>query len=109
MHPDFDNLPPTDVERFLAAGGRLVFYEICISLIVVTWRRPSRVVALPPGSRGILRGLPYSLVTLVLGWWGVPWGFIYTPLVLLSNTCGGCDISAQVRTELGLPAQGALN
>jgi hypothetical protein len=76
-------------------GGRLVFYEYCISLIFITLRRPSRVVRLPPGSTGLLRGLPYTIISLLFGWWGLPWGLIYTPLTLWTNLAGGREISSQ--------------
>ena len=99
-------LSRADLERELAAGARYVFYEYCISLIVVTLRRPSAVYFLRGGSRGVLRGLPYVLLSLLLGWWGVPWGFLYTPLALLTNLTGGCDVTDQVRAILKPRAEG---
>jgi hypothetical protein len=75
-------------------GYRLVFYEYCISLVFITLRRPSRLYRVPAGIRGFLPGLPYTLLSLLLGWWGIPWGFIYTPLVLWTNLSGGREISA---------------
>jgi len=101
-------LSRADLERELAAGGRFVFYEYCISLIVVTLRRPSAVHFLRGGSRGVLRGLPYVLLSLLLGWWGVPWGIIYTPLALVTDLTGGCDVTAQMRSSLlQQPAEGS--
>ena len=93
-------LAPSVVEAQLAAGGRFVVFEYCISLIVVTLRRPSGAYLLRPGEKGLLRGLPYTILSLLLGWWGVPWGLIYTPLVVLTNFSGGCDITAEVRASL---------
>jgi hypothetical protein len=83
----------------LAAGGRFVFFEYCISLIVITLRRPSRVYFLPAGRWGWWHGLRYSLVSAVFGWWGVPWGLILTPIVLFGNLAGGRDVTAQVVPE----------
>src|SRR5262245_55677327 len=74
-------------------AGRLVFYEYCISFVFITLRRPSRVVQLKAGERGLVRGLPYTLLTLLLGWWGIPWGLVYTPLVLWTNLSGGREIT----------------
>jgi hypothetical protein len=100
-----DGLSPERLDAALAAGGRLVFYEYCISLIVLTLRRPTAVYFLPPGSKGLARGLPFTLLSLVLGWWGVPWGIIYTPLAIVTNLSGGCDVTAQVRPLLPQPAE----
>jgi hypothetical protein len=78
----------------LQPGERLVFYEFCISLVLVSVRRPSRVYRLRPGAWGLLPGLPYTVVTLLLGWWGIPWGLIYTPLTLWTNLTGGRILAA---------------
>jgi hypothetical protein len=89
-----------DVEAAVTAGGRLVFYESCISLVFATLRRPSRIYLLRPGESGLRQAVPFLLLTLALGWWGLPWGVLYTPLVLFTNLAGGCDATEQVLTEL---------
>jgi hypothetical protein len=66
-----------------------VFYEYCIALVFLTLRHPSRLYAYHPGWPGWRRGLPYTLLTLLLGWWSVPWGLIYTPVVVWTNLRGG--------------------
>jgi len=38
---------------------------------------------------GWLVGWMYSLVSLLLGWWGLPWGLIWTPTVVYRNLRGG--------------------
>jgi hypothetical protein len=85
----------TDVQASPEEGGRLVFYEVCISLVFVTLRWPSRPHRLRPGEWGLWRGLPYALVTLLLGWWGLPWGLVYVPLVLWTNLSGGRELTAE--------------
>jgi hypothetical protein len=74
-----------------------VVYEYCISIIAVTWRRPSQPVRLRPDKRSWVHGLPYCLISLLFGWWGLPWGLIYTPLTIYSNLCGGCRITVPDR------------
>ena len=95
-----EHLTPAELNAELAAGGRLVFYEYCISLIALTLRCPTDLVLLRPGEVGVWRGLPYTFVSLLLGWWGVPMGVLYTPLVVLTNLSGGCDVTEEVRPQL---------
>jgi hypothetical protein len=95
-----DSLTPGQLDRALAAGGRFVFYEYCISLIFISLRRPTDIYFLRPGEKGLVKGLRYSLVSFLLGWWGVPWGLVYTPLSLITNLSGGCDVTSQLRSEL---------
>jgi len=52
---------------------------------------------LRPGQRAWVRGLPYCLVSLLFGWWGLPWGVVLTPVTIFSNLTGGRDITSQVR------------
>jgi hypothetical protein len=91
-----EHLPPGELQAALAAGARLVFYEFCISFVFLTLRCPTGVRLLQPGEYGVVRGLPYALVSLLLGWWGLPWGIIYTPLTIFTNLCGGHDVTEQV-------------
>src|SRR5947209_2647369 len=92
-----DALTPAQLEAELQAGSRFVFFEYCISLLVVTWRQPTDIFLLRPGERRWRRALRYTLVSLLLGWWGIPWGFVYTPLALFTNMTGGRDVTAEVR------------
>jgi hypothetical protein len=84
------------LRKEIQAGGRFVFYEYCISAVVVSLRRPTDIYFLRSTQNGLLRGLPYALVSLLLGWWGIPWWLIYTPLTLITNLSGGCDVTEQV-------------
>jgi hypothetical protein len=107
--PGFSPRSPAELDAALAAGGRFVVFEFCVSLIAVTLRRPSRVYYLKPGRSGWTRALPYSLLSLALGWWGLPWGPIFTPIVLAGNLTGGCDVTAQVVPRLALSLGGGAS
>ncbi len=88
-----DRTPP----EAAADNQRLVFYEYCISLLFISFRRPSALVHLRPGQSGWIKGLPYSVLSLLLGWWCIPWGLMYTPLTLWTNLSGGRRITAEER------------
>ncbi len=64
--------------------------------MVLTLRCPTGIRYLRPSELGVLRGLPYVALSLLLGWWGLPWGIIYTPLTIYTNLCGGHDVTDQV-------------
>ena len=80
-----------------AREGRVVYYEYCISLVFLTLRRPSGLYHLRPGERGVLKGLPYAALSLLCGWWGIPWGLVYTPLTLWTDLTGGVEVSERPR------------
>jgi hypothetical protein len=166
-----DNMSLDEVEAALRKGACFVFYEYCISVGVITLRRPSDVYFLPvpagglpwrfaayltvfvlvlcglvggvvlsaPEAKislaatafpalglllqgawwswktysdgswrdatGLKRGAVFSLVSLLLGWWGVPWGLIWTPMTIFTNLSGGQDVTDEVWALLQASAQ----
>ena len=92
------------IHRELKAGGRFVAFENCISALIATARRSTAPYFLRAGELGLARGLPFILLSLLLGWWGVPWGLIYTPAVLITNCCGGRDVTREILPMLELGA-----
>jgi hypothetical protein len=84
----------------LGQGGRFVVFQYAISVIILTFKRESSVVYIPPGRNAIMAGLPYTLLTLVLGWWGFPWGPIQSIWALVVNLGGGRDVTAEVMAAL---------
>ena len=72
-----------------SAEEALVFFECCISLLFLTLRLPSKPRRAWPWPWRLIQALPYTVVTLLFGWWGVPWGPIHTPLVLWTDLSGG--------------------
>ena len=80
-----------EVRARVAAGARLVRFELCVSALVFTLRRQSAVYLTDTRRQRALRGLWYSLGSLLLGPWGVPWGVLWTPWAVWVNLTGGVD------------------
>ncbi len=76
-------------------GARFVVYEYAISLLVVTWRRPSPIFYIRPGQSPAQYHWPYTLLTLLLGWWGFPWGPAFTIGAVRDNLRGGTDVTVK--------------
>jgi hypothetical protein len=99
LTPDLNPIPlggsrplfPDEVRVRVAAGARLVRFEFCFSLLLFTLRRQSPVYLTESWQERYLRGLGYSVLALVLGLWGVPWGLIWTPWAVWVNLTGGVD------------------
>jgi hypothetical protein len=87
----------TDQLRFeLQRGARIVCYHYCISIVVMTFRRSSDAYFIPAGESAVTKGLPWVLLSVVAGWWGIPWGPIFTIQSLVVNLRGGKDITANI-------------
>jgi hypothetical protein len=88
------------LRRELEAGGRLVVFEYCISLLVITYQRTSDVYFVPAGGGTLGKSFGYTLLTLLAGWWGFPWGPIYTVRALTTNFGGGRDVTAKGKVAM---------
>lgn len=89
-----------EVEAEIARGGRFVMFTYCVSFLVMTLRRPTDVFFVKANESAVGKGMPYTLLSLVLGWWGIPWGFIYTPMAVIENLSGGKVVTAEVMQSL---------
>lgn len=98
-----DGLSTAQVQDELRRGGRFVVFEYCVSFFVTTLRRSSDVYFIRAGQGTFGLSLGYTLLSLFLGWWGIPWGFIYTPRCLATNLLGGKDVTEQVVPALLAP------
>lgn len=81
-------------------GGRFVVHQYCISVVIMTFKRNGPVRFVKAGESAVAKGLPLTLLSLVVGWWGIPWGFIYTPQVIYRNLKGGIDVTPLVMKQL---------
>ena len=96
-----EGLTVADVHQQVRQGAKFVTYGYCISLLVVTLRRTSDVHFVKAGESAVGGSVPYILLSLLLGWWGFPWGLIYTPMVVVQNLSGGTDVTGHVLEAIG--------
>ena len=61
----------------------VVDFQWVISIIFMSFRNP--VVGAYCKRCRVIRGIGLSLVSAVVGWWGFPWGLIYTPAAIVKN------------------------
>jgi hypothetical protein len=83
------------------SAARYVVYPYVMSFLLVTMKRGSDVVRIEPGQSRLVPGLPYLALTVILGWWGIPWGPIYSIQAILQILGGGIDVTDEV-TEYAL-------
>lgn len=88
-----EGISDTELSQQLAAGGKFVVFEYAISILVMSFKRGSDIYYIRPGESAFTKGLPYTLLTMVTGWWGIPWGPIYTIMAIATNFSGGKDVT----------------
>jgi hypothetical protein len=102
-----EGMSDAELRAEVAKGGRFVVYMWCVSVIVMTFRRGTDVYFIRAGESGLKHSLPYTLLTFLLGWWGIPWGPIYSVQCLYKNLSGGEDVTARILAPAQSPSAGA--
>jgi hypothetical protein len=80
----------------LARGGKFVVFQYCISLLVITFKRSSDIYFIKAGQSTAEYSAKWTLLTLLFGWWGFPFGPIFTVIALYHNFRGGKDLTQEV-------------
>ncbi len=93
---NLEGLSPAQLKREIDHGGKFVIYDYTISIIIMTFRRSSNIYFVRSNENALMKGLGFTLLTLGLGWWGIPWGPIYTIGALYRNLSGGKEVTAEV-------------
>ena len=96
---EVSKLSVSELNQHLAEGAKFIQFSYVISLVVVTFKRYSKVYYIRKGDSAMADGWPYSLLSLLLGWWGIPFGPIYTIWALVENI-NGKDVTDKVIAAL---------
>lgn len=95
-----EGMAPIVVRDQIHRGGKFVVYQFCISFLFITIRRESDIYFIKSDETAFFHGLPFSLLTFIGGWWGLPWGPIRTVECLFTNFGGGKNITEQILADV---------
>lgn len=91
-----EGLSVAEINEELKRGAKFVVYTYCISLVILTLRRSSDVYFIRSGQNAVVKGLGWTLLSALLGWWGIPWGPIRTIGCFITNFKGGKNVTREI-------------
>ncbi len=97
---NINGLSATDLQKEVEKGARFVYFTYAISLLFITFRRNSGVYMIHAGESVRSKGLPFTLVSVLFGWWGIPYGPRYTIESIRTNLKGGKDVTDEVMSTV---------
>lgn len=97
---NIEGLTAADINRELNNGAKFVVFEYCISILIMTFKRSSDVYFIKSDELALKYSFPYILLSLFLGWWGIPWGPIYTIGSIITNFGGGKEVTQEVLNSI---------
>lgn len=93
---NLEGLNTDQINRELRNGARFVVFHYCVSFVVMTIRPSSDIYFVRQGESTTRFSIGFTLLSLVVGWWGIPWGPIHTISSLYHNFRGGRDVTQEV-------------
>ena len=94
-----------ELQQEVQQGGKFVIYQYCISILILTFKRSSNIYFIRQEENPLVKGIPFTLLSLLLGWWGIPWGPIYTVQSVWVNFKGGKDVTSEVLASMMAASQ----
>ena len=98
-----DGMSVEEVNKEIAKGAKFIVFLYCFSLLIITFKRSSDIYFIRADEGTLIKSLPFSVLSFFVGWWGIPWGIIYTIQSLITNFSGGRDVTEQVMSTLRKP------
>ena len=93
---NINGLSAENLQEETNKGGKFVYFPFTISLIVITFKRTSGVYLVKKNEKAIIKGLPFTLLSLLFGWWAFPFGPKHTIENIRTNLRGGKDVTDEV-------------
>lgn len=84
------------IEDDILRGGRFRIFLWNFSIIVLSFQRNSGLRYVRSGYGAGVLAWPWTLLSLCVGWWGIPWGIFFTIRTLYTNCLGGKDVTSEV-------------
>ena len=85
-----------ELNKEIIKGTKFVIFPYCFSRRILTFKCSSAIHFIKFDENSLKKRLPLIFISFFLGWWGIPWGIIYTIQYLFTNLRGGKDITEQV-------------
>ena len=101
---NLNDLTTDQVNAELRNGAKFVVFQYCFSIIVMTFRQSSSIYFIRAGESTVKHSILFTLITVFFGWWGIPWGPIYSIGALYTNITGVKDVKPEVLNSVNASA-----
>ncbi|AWH85704.1 hypothetical protein HYN59_11560 [Flavobacterium album] len=97
---NIQGLRVAEIGQLVNQGGKFVIFPYTVSIVVMTFKRPSSIYFIRPDEGTFKYSYKHVAVNAVMGWWGIPWGPIYTIGAMYHQLSGGKDVTQAVMSDL---------
>jgi hypothetical protein len=97
---NIEGLRVSQIRDMVQQGGKFVVFPYTVSFILMTLKRSSDIYFIKADENTFKYSYGYVLLNLIVGWWGIPWGPIYTIGSAYHHVVGGKDLTQAVMSHL---------
>jgi hypothetical protein len=103
--PQFDSVsdasrPKSDLENLVMSGHRFVTIPYVVSVVILSFRRGlGGVHVVKTGEWPVGKVIGATAITSLCGWWGFPFGIIWTVISLFHLWKGGSDVTRKLLVQ----------
>lgn len=97
---NIDDLSVPQIRAIVDDGGKFVYFPYTISIGIATFKRSSSIYLIRSGENSFKHSYRYVLTNGILGWWGIPWGPVYTIGSVYHHMKGGKDVTDEIMSQL---------
>jgi hypothetical protein len=91
-----EGLSNEEINQALNEGAKFVVFRYTISIVLMTFRRSSDIYFVRKDESTFSKSIGFTIINFLFGWWGIPWGPIYTIGSWITNAGGGKDVTQDV-------------
>jgi len=97
---NIEGLRVSQIRDMVQQGGKFVVFPYTVSFILMTLKRSSDIYFIKADENTFKYSYGYVFLNLIIGWWGLPWGPIYTIGAAYHHIVGGKDLTLEVMSHL---------
>jgi hypothetical protein len=91
--PGTEGMTIAQIEDDILRGGRFRVFLWNFSIIIMSFQRSSALRYYRSGQSCGLAAWGYTLLSIIVGPWGIPWGIFFTINSIFRNCLGGKDVT----------------
>jgi len=97
---NIEGLRVSEIQAMVNNGGKFVIFPYTVSIVIMTFKRSSSIYFIRPDESSFKHSYKHIALNGVMGWWGIPWGPIYTIQSIYQQLSGGKDVTAAIMAHL---------
>ncbi|MDL2144921.1 hypothetical protein QQY79_20525 [Flavobacterium tructae] len=97
---NIEGLSVSQIRNMVQQGGKFVVFPYTVSFILMTLKRSSDIYFIKANENTFKYSYGFVFLNLIVGWWGIPWGPIYTIGSAYHHAVGGKDLTQAVLSHL---------